>query len=539
MSHKKTTRMYLQKITTFTVGLICVFSLVFSVPQKTHAQLLTFDVPNLVNMIVDWGIQYGMSLMTDGLLQKEVVWDTIANAAAKAALQSMAQSMTNWAASGFDGSPTFVTNYRNHMLQVQDGAVEDFLTQLQSDGRIQSPFSSTIAQDIRETYYRGTGTGSFGASNPYTLRQSCANDQAFLSGDFMQCGLSGWFSTWTNPANNPIGSSLFASDALLSEARRAGTTRTEELRWGDGFLPAQNCGTEGSAEGETATEGGSEDTTGGEGEATEGEVSLSETQSTQNCATRTPSSVVAHSANKFFVDLGVDIGVAADEIDELIANFFVNLVTDSLQGDGGLASGSAGTGRPALGTDGNTGTPTAPRSCSSIPTTGGNPPSSNAINAVTLSIDNLFSSIEQFQSRWQSIKDVAEQAKTKLLSCGASDTPSSTGTPSNAQRLYDNEVKTALDRATSSIDRASQSLIKLEEFRTRAEAAKNGQESFERLACEFQEFQSSGIAPTPSEMIYVAQNSTELPDELDPNLFTKFKNISEDSCGQINADFGT
>lgn len=534
MSHNKPTGRHLQKTTAFLVGLICVFSLVFSVPQKTHAQLLTLDVPNLVNMIVDWGIQYGMSLMTDGLLQKEVVWDTIANAVAKAALQSMAQSMANWTASGFDGSPTFVTNYRQHMLSLSDGATDGYINQLISDGRIQSPFSTSVIQSVRNDYYSTTGNNAFGARNPYTLRETCANDQAFLSGNFAECGLSGWIAAWREPANNPFGFGLLATEGVDQNINDAQNIRSQELGWGGGFLPAQNCGDETTAEGEE----GEETTTESEGETTEaeGEVSLSQSQSTQNCATRTPSSVVAHGANKFFVDLGVDIGVAADEIDELIANFFVNLVTDSLQGDGGLSSGSAGTGRPALTDGGVPVEPSGPRSCEDIPETGV-APSGSTINAFKLSIDNLELAVKQFQENWIKIEEQAQKAKVKLLSCGAIDNYQGT-TPSGVQRVYDTKLKPTLERADSSLSRSTEALTKLAEFRARADLAKNGETSFERLACELQEFQSSGVTPTQSESMYAAQNSTELPDELDPNLFTEFKNISEASCGQINLEYG-
>lgn len=523
-----------KRVASVALGLMLLVSTGLATPQKAHAILgvgdISFDPSNFAQMIVDWGIQYIMSTFSDGLLQKEVIWDTIANTVAKAALQSMAQSMANWTASGFDGSPTFVTNYRQHMLNLSDGATDGYINQLLSDGRIQSPFSTGIIQSIRNDYYSTTGSNAFGSRNQYTLRETCANDQAFLSGNFAECGLSGWIAAWREPANNPFGFGLLATEGVDRNVRDAQSIREQELGWGGGFLPAQNCGDEAATEGDT-TEGETADTTEGEGE-----VSLSQTESTQNCATRTPSSVVAHSANKFFVDLGIDIGVAADEIDELIASFFVNLVTDSLQGDGGLSSGSAGTGRPALGG----GTPTdteGSRSCEDIPLTGGVVPSSSAINSFKLSIDNLTISTEQFKERWEAIKGEAERAKSKLLSCGATENFQGTS-PSGAQRLYDTEVKPALERANSSLSRSEEALTKLADLRTRADAAKNGQANFERIACELQDLQGSGITPTPGEIVYAAQNSTELPDELDPNLFTKFKNISERSCAQINLSGG-
>lgn len=518
-----------QKVATFFIGLTLVVSAGFSVPSRAHAFLgfgdIVFDPGAFVQMIVDWGVQYAMNLITDSLTQKEIIWDTIANAASKAVLQTMAQSVTNWASSGFDGSPTFVTNYQEHLLTLEDTTVNSFIEGYLSDGRVQSPFSNRVAESARQAYYQNTGTGTLGAAHPYTLNQTCANDAAFLSGDFSQCGLSGWIAAWRDPANNPFGSEFLTTDAALQSANTAADTRTREIGWGNGFLPVRNnCNTTASADSATGAEGeGSTDTSSetstdtSTDTATDGEtVNLTASDNSSNCSISTPSSVVAHALNKVSVDLGIDIGVSSDEISEVIAQFFVQMIGDTLFNDNG---GLAGAGTGARGASGGV--------ASTTPTT-------NAINSLSLTMSNAELTVQQFKERWESIKEISEEAKTKLFSCGASEAGIAT---TGAQAKYNNEVKPVLLQAESSLKKADDALVKIDAFKVRIANLQSGEEDFLKLAQEIQEFQGSGI-PSPQEIIYAAQQSIDVPEQMTQTVYSKMKKISTATCASFNTVSG-
>jgi hypothetical protein len=437
----------------------------FILPSRAHAIFgvadVVFDPASLVQMIVDWGVQEVQSMLSDEQMKKEYIFDSIARFAAEMAIQTMAQSMTNWASNGFQGSPAFETDLRNSMLRIGDTVANDFVYQLRTNTALSSPFGSKVASAVQDNYYRTTGPAAFQNAVKFTLSDKCADYERFLAGEFSACGPQGWMQAWLSPANNPLGTQLVAEDQLAQLVSTAASDRIQELDWGEGFLSWKgDCQTIAS----TPTHSGDEVVP---------PLSLQEEDPCLEYAIETPGSVVANSVNKIAVDAGIDFSVNADEINEVIGNFFAQLVTDTLFGnDGGLAS-SARYERP---------TPTTPPQ--------------SAVNALLQSFSNQKPKLEQYQRNWGDLLSVATTASQRLATCtreGAS--------------VRKNEAEILIARANAELERVLLVNEKFAEYQQLLQAAQAGNGDFQAIMAEYELFRSSGVMPSVQDFIYATEQA--------------------------------
>lgn len=433
-------------------------------PGRAHAIFgvadVVFDPSSFFQMIVDWGVQEVQSALSDRTVQKEYIFDNIARFAAQAALQSMAQSMTNWAASGFEGSPSFETDFKNSMLRVGDTVANDFTRQLQGSDFIRTPFGTRVAQAVQDNYYRVTGPQAFDNLSRYTLADTCENHEAFLGGDFSACGPSGWLQAWWNPANNPLGAQVLTEDQLAGQIGSAINQRRTELDWGQGFLSWKGDCT--AYAGSTAFN-------------QDPSVPLHDQDECLDNRIETPGSVVAHSVNKFAVDIGVDFSVNADEINEIIGTFFTQLIEDTLFNEQGGLAASARYERPPVQT-----------------------PPPQAVSALRQSFDIMRSKLGPYRTNWNSILVAAERAERALASC----------TRDGAAEALE-EIRAAIARANAELDRADLTEQKLNELEGLLGAAQSTNGDFQAVIAQYQAFQASGVAPSPQEIVDATTQATD------------------------------
>ncbi len=247
------------------------------------------------------------------LVTKEYVLDGIAFALINMILQLMSQSIISWINSGFKGSPTFIQDFGGFMTGIADRVAGDYIWG--SDlNFLCSPFQLDIRLALDIQYKQ---TRNFAIQNQCTLSGVVGNMQNFMNGNFLSGGWNGWFTMTQSAANNPYGSILMASEQFSVRLGNSKFQAKTELDFGKGFLSMKQC---------------RDDGTGSGGE---------------QCDIVTPGTAIEAQLNAS-LDSGRQRIQVADEINEIIAALFSQLVSQAFSGIGGLlgltGGGSGGTG---------------------------------------------------------------------------------------------------------------------------------------------------------------------------------------------------
>ncbi len=273
--------------------------------QKAEAQIATISVGG--NGTVQQTLSAASNAITAGVQNaffiKEFTLDGILNGIAKMILKSMTQSILTWINSGFQGSPAFVTDLQQFMLDRVDQVVGDFIYNNEDLNFLCSPFQLDVKIALATTYQEQRDGGF---DSQCTLSDVTDNVEGFLSGDFSAGGWASWFEVTQNPVNTPTGAYLAAEGNLRARIADAEGNTVRELEWGKGFLSFKVCS---------------------EAQKASGDV--------QNCSITTPGSVIAEQINKS-LGAGQDALIAADEIDEIIGAFFAQLAKQAITGTNGL-----------------------------------------------------------------------------------------------------------------------------------------------------------------------------------------------------------
>ncbi len=455
-------------VRSITSGVFVVFfavSLFSAIPQRAHAFLgaadIVFDPAAFAQMISDWGIQGVQTALDNQVVVKEYVFDSLAKFAVDMALQTMVQSMANWASNGFQGSPAFETDLERSFLRMGDTIANSFTYQLRTNLALQTPFSSRVAQAVQDNYYRATGPQAYANRSKYTLSEVCPDHEAFLQGDFSACGVSGWLAAWQSPGNNPLGAQYLAEDQLAQAVSQAANEHVQQLNWGQGFLSWKgDCTNYADA---TAFN-------------QDPSVALHDQDDCLSYAIETPGSVVAQTVNKYAVDVGVDLAVNADEMNEVIVGFFGQLLTDTLfGGDSGGLAGAARYERPQA-----------------------QPPTTAVANALSTSFESQRPQLAQYRRDWTIIRTAAVAARDNLADCR--------GMPdAEAGRR---EAENLIARADAEIERVNLSISKYAEFEQRVELSQEGGESFEAIVAEYETFRTSGVVPSITEFREASEHAS-------------------------------
>ncbi|MDB5265415.1 MAG: hypothetical protein JWM39_128 [Parcubacteria group bacterium] len=219
--------------------LVCTLSFAPILPDSVeyaHAQLPVTDVAVLAAIsatAVPAGITAGNTTAQTVITK---ILNGIAWAVAKAVIQAITKSMITWINSGFNGSPSFVTNINQNLLGVSDGVANSFFNAIANNtsGGVKSPFQDVVSQGLRNEYYSSTGRSVTGG---YSLNQFSNNPAGFLAGKFASNGgFNAWFAAVGNNQNNPYGAAYSQQQALNATVYAATTNRLNELNWGKGFM---------------------------------------------------------------------------------------------------------------------------------------------------------------------------------------------------------------------------------------------------------------------------------------------------------------
>lgn len=253
----------------------------------------------------------------------------IARSIARAMIQQIAQSTINWINSGFEGSPSFVSDPTSFFTNVADKAAGNFL-QSSDLAFLCSPFSLQVKIAIANAY-----NGSSNSGMQCTLTGAVDNIENFMN-NFSEGGWPAFISMTTNPTNQPFGAYMQASAGLNRAIADAVGTKQNQLALSGGFLDFQqkkNCKTltdaEVTASGIPGVSGPNKDlqvTTNADG---------SSTYTVCDLVTSTPGSMINASLAKT-LGMSYDQLNSAKYFDEIISALITQLMNKVL-GSGGLS----------------------------------------------------------------------------------------------------------------------------------------------------------------------------------------------------------
>ena len=266
------------------------------------------------------------AMTTKEFVEDVVVWGTI-----NAALRQLTSQTINWINSGFEGSPLYIEDLEQFLMNQGNVIAEGFLTEYGS--KINMPFSTDIEIALGENR-----NSSFIERMTPTLNRE--EYSKFTGGENDSFSGGGGWNTWyeltQNPANNPMESYLAAKSEMESRVANNEQIQKEQLDWGQGFLSWRECE---ERSGASYSESSSED---GDGNIT---YSSSATPGQGDCSkwgpVQTPGSVIKDQLNEH-LSTGLKRTEIATELGQIVDAFLNQLATKALSGEGLSGNGGGG-----------------------------------------------------------------------------------------------------------------------------------------------------------------------------------------------------
>ncbi len=150
-------------------------------------------------------------------------------------VSNITRSLINWVNSGFQGSPAFVTDFKQMLLDALDQVAGEYIESLGGLGEfICSPFQLDVQGALSINYAQArSGMPSGPDENRCTWTGTGSNIVYFLSGTAASWGH--WFHVTANPQNTPYGAYIAAETALNIRLKNEAGQEIEVASWGNGF----------------------------------------------------------------------------------------------------------------------------------------------------------------------------------------------------------------------------------------------------------------------------------------------------------------
>jgi len=213
--------MFSKKFTTFIV-LIGIFTGTFFFNTSTvNAQFAVTDP--------------GLTAITAAENTRKTIIDVankVAVQLANIAVQKVVSSTIEWANSGFDGNPAYITDPKQYFTDIADGVAGEYI-QGTDLGFLCSPFQANIRLSLAQQYYKPR-------QFQCTLTGITGNIEDFYT-DFSSGGWDSWFSMTQNPTNNPYGAYIEAKIELDSRLASAVGLEKTQFDLNQGFKNVTEC----------------------------------------------------------------------------------------------------------------------------------------------------------------------------------------------------------------------------------------------------------------------------------------------------------
>lgn len=168
---------------------------------------------------------------------REQCLNGVAYTLAKRQLAKITNDTLNWVNTGLDGDPLFVRDQVSYLQNVADQKLIEFLKPVSSSANSTIyPYGRSFARGALQN--RST---TFEQRSVNTLSRFLPNnaEPSDWSNDFSQGGWNAWLAFTQNPANNPLGYQLIATEELAKRQREAEEAALNEIS--NGFLPEKQC----------------------------------------------------------------------------------------------------------------------------------------------------------------------------------------------------------------------------------------------------------------------------------------------------------
>lgn len=321
------------------LSLLIISTTLFAFPRKTEAQLsIVSDIVNTIQGTISAAADISSSFSEYAGWFKEYVLDGLGTMLLKQIIRTITNSVVTWINSGFEGSPSFVTDPGSFFLDVADQITGDFLSKNVGPlNALCSNFNIDIRIALAFKYHpnvpkRYTCTlGTIIKNSRSAIKGATLN--GFTAGDFRQGGWPAFASLTTEPQNNIFGAYLEADSELSFQVGQAKLQQKDELSQGKGFLSWKKCEDVAVDLNDTnaavlASEDPLDDRLGAYYEGT---------NSIKRCKTETPGSLIEGSLQNSVGGPLRELEIA-DEINEVVNALFAQLVNQILQAGLGSVS---------------------------------------------------------------------------------------------------------------------------------------------------------------------------------------------------------
>ncbi len=230
-----------------------------------------------------------------------ISWDSMAYCIVNSLVEYVANSTIAWANTGFNGSPSFISNTDNFFENIADTEAGNFINSLAgtvTGGGVNlcSKLNVSIQLGLSNYYSKSAKIDK----SSCTLTKIVKNVDSFMDGNFEEGGWTGWFSMTQNASNNRIGATILATDELYARISAKNNTAKLELGLNNGFLNYKKC--------DKKSDG---------------------TTDEKSCKTLTPGTVIQSSLEKS-LNLPKDRLVLAQKFDQVIESVVNNLIKVAL-----------------------------------------------------------------------------------------------------------------------------------------------------------------------------------------------------------------
>ncbi len=212
------------------------------VAPDTDLMLGTVDASIIAQTAVieaNWAVEQAEKLAEKAWDWAQRLLTIAARLFVRALIMQITQSIVNWINSGFEGSPSFMTNPAGILRNAADQAVGQYIL----EGPLNflcEPFQLQVKLNLGLQYSTYNNGISCTLSGVLGNIQGAYDD--FVGGDFIGGGgWDSWMQMASRPENTPQGAAMLAESAL--SVKLAGIEKIDllEANWGSGSLSLKKC----------------------------------------------------------------------------------------------------------------------------------------------------------------------------------------------------------------------------------------------------------------------------------------------------------
>lgn len=164
---------------------------------------------------------------------------SIGRAVIKMLLQKITTDTVKWINTGYSGEPMFVQNPGDYFLDIAKNEILRFNSEINDP--VLYPFGKAFIQAQADSFRT-----KFADNAQYSLNKMIQDTNPQFSAqtfsqDFSQGGWGAWDAMTQNPANNPLGFALMASNELAKRIEDKTQLATGSLQQSGGYLGVQKC----------------------------------------------------------------------------------------------------------------------------------------------------------------------------------------------------------------------------------------------------------------------------------------------------------